>query len=1081
MASFLLALVLTLAGGSNLFAQALSQLSGTVSDTTESVVVGARVTARNTATGVAQSVSTNERGLYTLPFLQPGTYEITCELEGFKKFLRAGVVLETGGARGLDIRLEIGAVTETVEVTAKSPLLESENSTVGQLIERAAVANMPIQSRRVANLVRLMGNVVYNNESQSSEAVPNFVMGGGRSQNQMWNLDGATVQNMTLGAPLLTFNPPAETIEEFKAETSNYSAEFGRAGSGLIQMTTRSGSNTWHGAAYEFLRNDKMDTRTFFAPSKAPLRYNIFGGTVSGPIKRDKTFFFVNYEGTQRRDGQTFSSNIVPRPAEIAGDFSARRDISVLDPTTRQPFAGNIIPSSRLDPVGAAVAKLYPAPNVASDNPAVAPGANYIANASDQIAQSFITARLDHNFNQNNRVYARFNYVLSKAVSAPIFPNEFADSRAQTQENDQTIVMASWIRNLRPNLINEFRGNYGLRSNVVRAFGTGSGKNAALGIKGVDGDYFARFNLTGHTSLGSTGQQRLQLPILTRQVSDTLTWIKGRHQVRFGGEFRYSLNKDVNSPTAGGNFSFTNRASNSAVAELLLGHVNSAVSNLTKDINSRSDYMGVFIQDDWRITSRLTLNLGLRWDLDTPRWERDNRQSGFDFLQINPVAGVPGVVTFAGRDGVSKYAHRFDKNNFGPHFGFAYRVGDKTVVRAGYGLAYNGIYFGAVPNNLTSGFGQNIQITSPDGGFTRALALRDGLPALPEQTLGPGFGAVRLGAAPTTAVDFIANDQSNGYMQQYNFTVQRAISGNLVGEVSYQASLGHRLSGPNININEIPLVNGRGPARQDQALRRFPQFNNVTWISPAWGASTYHSLNVRLEKRYSNGLNLLGNFTWAKFLDTVTAGGEQGGAPNGYQHSQLHMLDKSNSNSDIRRRLIVSTVYELPFRKGGKWEIHNPLANAIFGGWGLSLITEFRDGLPYGVAEQTNTSNTFSTSQRSNILRDPALSHASRADMISRYFDVTAFAAPGVGAFGTAGRTVGFGPGSINFDGSVHKAWLLREAVKLQFRADLYNFPNRANFANPGLSRGSGDFGKITSILSGSSGRLVQLSMRLEF
>jgi hypothetical protein len=193
------------------------------------------------------------------------------------------------------------------------------------------------------------------------------------------------------------------------------------------------------------------------------------------------------------------------------------------------------------------------------------------------------------------------------------------------------------------------------------------------------------------------------------------------------------------------------------------------------------------------------------------------------------------------------------------------------------------------------------------------------------------------------------------------------------------------------------------------------------------------------------------------------------------------MLDKSNSNSDIRRRLIVSTVYELPFRKGGKWEIHNPLANAIFGGWGLSLITEFRDGLPYGVAEQTNTSNTFSTSQRSNILRDPALSHASRADMISRYFDVTAFAAPGVGAFGTAGRTVGFGPGSINFDGSVHKAWLLREAVKLQFRADLYNFPNRANFANPGLSRGSGDFGKITSILSGSSGRLVQLSMRLEF
>ena len=986
-----------------------------------------------------------------------------------------------GGARSLDIRLELGSVTETVQVSATAPLLETENSTAGQLIEFASVANMPIQSRRVGNLMRLMGNVVYNNESQSSEAVPSFVMGGGRNSNQMWNLDGATVQNMTLGAPLLTFNPPAETIQEFKAETSNYSAEFGRAGSGLILMTTRSGSNQWHGAVYEFLRNDKMDARTFFAPSKAPLRYNIFGGSLSGPIKRDRTFFFVNYEGSQRRDGQTFSASIVPHPAEVLGDFSARRDLTLLDPLTKQAFPGNVIPASRFDPVGAAIAKLYPAPNVASNNPARASGANYVANVSDQISQSFITARLDHTFNSNSRVYARFNYVVSKAVSAPVFPIEYADSRAQTQENDQTIVMGSWIRNLRSSLINEVRGNYGLRSNAVRALGTGSGQNGKLGLKGVDPDFFARINLTGYTSLGTAAQQRLQMPILTRQVSDTLTWIRGKHQLKFGGEFRYSLNRDINSPTAGGNFTFGNRATGSAVAELLLGHVNSAVANVTKELNSRSDYAGFFVQDDWKVTQRLTVNLGLRWDLDTPRWETANRQSGFNPYKINPVAGVPGIVTFAGLDGVGKYAHDFDANNFAPRLGFAYRVGDRTVVRGGYGIAYNGIYFGAVPNSLAAGFGLNTQLTSPDGGFTRAIALRDGMPAFVEQTLGPGYGAVKVGAAPSTAIDFIAPDQHNGYMQQYNLAVQRAVGTSLVAEASYQASLGRALGGPNININEIPLVNGRGPARQDQSARLYPQFNNVTWISPAWGASSYHSLNVRIEKRYSNGLNLLSNFTWAKFLDTVTAANELGGAPSGYQHSQLHQLDKSNSNSDIRRRLIVSSVYELPFRKGGKWNVSNPVLNAIAGGWGVSVVAEFRDGLPYGVGEQTNTTNTFSTSQRSNILRDPARSHSSRADMLNQYFDVPAFAAPGTGVFGNAARAVGFGPGLVNVDGSVHKVWHPRENLKLQFRADFYNLPNRANFANPGNSRGSGDFGRITSILTGSNGRLVQLSLRLEF
>ena len=703
--------------------QTLSQLNGTVTDTTDAMVAGANVVARNTATGVANTATTNQSGIYSFPFLQPGPYQITCELAGFKKFERDGIVLETGGARTLDIRMEVGALSEVVKVAATAPLLEGENSTVGQLVEHATVANMPIQSRRVGNLVRLMGNVVYNNDSQNSEVVPNFVMGGGRNQNQLWNLDGSAIQNMTLGAPTLTFNPPAEIVEEFKAETNSYSAEFGRAAGGLILMTTRSGSNNWHGAAYEFLRNDQLDTRTFFAAKKAPLRYNVFGSSFSGPIKHDKTFFFANYEGARRRDGQTISNTIVPHPGELGGNFSARRDVTVIDPVSKTPFPGNIIPASRIDPVGAAIAKLFPAPNLGVDNPAVAPSANYIQNVSDQIRSDFVTMRVDHSFNDNNRLYARFNYVVSKVLSAPVIPADFADNRAQTQENDQTIVTATWLRNLHPTLINELRGNYGLRSNVVRSSGAASGENGKLGIKGVDPEFFARINVASLSSLGSTAQQRLQLPILTRQLSDSITWIHGKHQIKSGVEVRYSRNEDLNSPTAGGNFTFGNRATGLGMAELLLGWTQTGASNYTQLIASRSDYWGAYVQDDWKVTQHLTLNLGLRWEMDTPRWETHNRQSGFDQYQINPVAGVPGIITFAGLNGVSKYAHDFDKNNFGPRFGFAWRAGDKTVLRGGYGIMYNGIYFGAVPIIQTNGFGANTQVSSPDGGFTPAFML----------------------------------------------------------------------------------------------------------------------------------------------------------------------------------------------------------------------------------------------------------------------------------------------------------------------------------------------------------------------
>jgi hypothetical protein len=1059
-------------------AQAQSQLSGTVTDNSRAILVGAVVTLRNVNTGIALKAATNGSGIYSLPSVQTGSYELTCELPGFKKFEEGGLVMETGASRLVDIQLELGQLSESVRVAGTAPLLDAQTSSVGQLVERATVANMPLSTRRATSLVKLMGNVSFGSETQA-DSTPYFSMAGGRSGDQMWNLDGAVVQNMTLGVPLITLNPSAETIQEFKIEANNFSAEFGRAGSGLINMTTRSGTNTFHGAAYEFLRNDKMDARSFFARQKVPLKSNIFGTSIGGPVRKDRTFFFANYEGVRRNIGATVSNTSVPHPAEKLGDFSARRDVVLTDPLSKAPFPGNRIPAARIDAAAAKLVRFYPDPNIANNDITRAPLNNYLTNVADATKVNSVTARVDHMFNDNNRIYGRMNYILTKIDTGNVYPTLFADFRSNEQRTMSAAFAGNWTRNLRPNLINDLRVNYTRRSNFVEA--SSGNSDPKLGIPGVEPLWFPAVTASGISGLGQA-TWRLQTPIPSYQAIDTLTWIKGKHQVKTGFEFRYSRNGDANRNSAGGAFNFGNRATGNSTAELLLGWVNSASRAELPRIDSRSDFWGAFVQDDWRVSQKLTLNIGVRWDMDTPRHAFDNRQTGFDGRPINPVSGTPGVFTFAGRDGYSRYAHDFDKNNFGPKAGFAYRFNDKTVVRGGYGIAYVGIYSVATPVSLISGFSTSISVASLDGGFTPAFLLAQGLPAVPQQPLGPGYGAAAKGAAPFSAPEFIQKNQVNGYMQQWNLTVQRELGQSVMVEAAYVSNIGHKLgAASNISVNMVPLVNGRGPARQDQQLRPFPQFNNVTWISGVWGDSNYQSLNLKFEKRYSSGLNLLSNFTWSKFLDNIPATGQLGGSASSFQHIELHRLDWSISANDIPKRWITSTVYELPFGKGRHWAIANPVLKAIAGGWGVGVIADVRSGAPWGVAELTNTSNTFSISQRSNLLRNPNLSAGrSRADRIAGYFDTAAFAPPEAGTFGNAARNLGYGPGLVGIDVSLHKLWVVREPATLQFRTDIYNLPNTPSFDNPGGSRGASNFGRISSTRQGTE-RILQFSLRLEF
>ena len=1073
--------LLALALGAPLAAQQ-SGLTGSVTDTTGAVIVGADVALVNSDTGVVSSAQTNESGGFNFTLLQPGTYELRCESVGFKTYRQSGLVMETGLTKTVTIQLEIGEITETIEVTGSAPLLETENTTVGQFIERTTVAQMPVGSRQAGQLIKLAGNVTFAMSGGGLYDLPFFSMAGGRSRNQMWHLDGGVVQNMALGIAQLNLNPPVESLREFKVESNNYSAEFGRTGNGLIIMSTRSGTNDFHGALYHNFRNDKLDARTFFAPRIAPLRYNIYGGSLGGPIKKDRTFFFFNHEGQRRSDGITIANTDVPHPDETRGDFSSRANFELKDPLSGEPFVDNTIPQSRIDPLGSTFASLYPAPNRPSPVTR-APRDNYVKNVANRGISDFTTVKVDHNFGASDRISSRFSFVNAPAEPEPVFPNEFADFRGSKQTRSNLVSTSTWNHNFTTTMVNEFRYTFGNRTFTTRGLGTGSGKNGELGVPNVDPEFFASVVLVGYTRLGAGNQQRLQKPIRTHQVVNNTSWFKGAHSIKWGLEYRYSRNQDDFNQYAGGRFDFNNRAAGDALAQLLLGWTTRGQLVDTDILNTRSDYWGAYLQDTWKVSDQLTLNLGLRWDMDTPRFELSNNQSGFDPSGINPVCDCPGVMLFAGRNGRSKYAHDTDLNNLGPRVGFAYRATDSVVIRAGYGVNYNGAYARAVPFTQFWTFSKTLDITSPDGGFTPAFLLSNGLPTVQpfsESDRVGSFGAVTSGRR-TVSPDFIQQNQQNGYSQQWNFTLQKQLPDNVLLEAQYQANVGHSLGGQNYNLNMIPLAGGRGPEQQSQTLRLFPQYNSVFVESPDWGNSTYHSLNLKAEKRFSSGLSYLFNYTWSKFIDDVESANELGGEwGNGYTHFELRHLDKALSGNDIRHRAVVSGVYELPVGRNKPLAIENPALGAVIGGWSLGVIAELRTGSPFGVIEQTNRSNAFAHSQRPNLLGDPTLSTGrSKADRLAQWFDTSLFEAPGAGVFGNGPRNICCGPGFALVDVSIQKRFAVTEGVRLEFRADFFNIANHANFSIPERRRGNSGFGRVRGTIG--TGRQTQLGLRLEF
>jgi hypothetical protein len=1013
-------------------------ITGVIKDATGAPIAGATVKIANQQTGVAIETLTNESGTYRTTALNPGTYRLDVDAAGFEHLTRSGLTVEVGQTVAADLTLSIGAHSESLIVTEAAPLTDSQSSNVSQTVTRDMLAGLPLPNRAASSLAALApGVVMIDSGAGTAENYPVFSVAGGRARNQTFILDGGNVSNAVgLTRPQQLTSLPVDAMQEFRVIANNYAAEYGHSTGGIVTMSTRAGTNQLHGSLFESLRNDVFDARNFFARSKPPIRLNQFGGALGGPVVKDRTHFFVTWEETRQLIG-TATTATVPTLANRFGDFSASSaliyDIATTSGREGQLFPGNIIPASRFDPVARAALDYYPLPN----QPGTASGANNFAGISDQtLSRNIVVARLDHQFRQNDQATARYYVNDSGTNTTGAYGHPIADPDADlTDVRVQSILLAE-THVFRPSLVNDLRATYLRRKFIDTRPGNGA---------------FPAYIIPGYATLGNpTSVARYQTPITDTQILDSLSWFRGKHALKFGAEFRRGANTETRDRGSSGIFAFSPlitslpgvSGTGNALASFLLGEVNSASVQISDRIPSRAAYWSLYAQDDWRITDRLTVNLGLRWEVELPRRVVGNLMNSFDPLAMNPVSGTPGVVTFAGRDGVPERAFTTDWNNLGPRAGFAYRLpgAHETVIRGGAGVLYGPTVSNTVGDAAATGFSTAASFVTPQADLLSVFLLRDGLPAVSRPPLTPGYGAAAPGQKPFTAVSYFDPHQVAPISYQYNFNVQREVGRGVLLEIGYIGNVSHHLTGNDLSIDQVaPQLMGPGDS---QARRPFPQFSNVSLINPSVGNSTYHAGYIRAEKRLSSGISFLAHYTWSKFLDDVEAANEFNGTPASYMDAYNRRLDKGLSGSDVPHRAVVSALFE---RRG----------------WKLGVFQTLESGPPFTVVMAANTTNAFSAGPlRPNLL------------------SAGVYAAPAPYTFGNAPRNGLRATPIFTTDATVEKSITVTEHSRAEVRAEVYNLLNRANLDIPGHTLGAADFGFVSS---SRPARYFQLALRLGF
>ncbi|MBI2687796.1 MAG: carboxypeptidase regulatory-like domain-containing protein [Acidobacteria bacterium] len=1022
-------------------------LAGSVADQSGAAVPAAQLRIVNDESGARVETVSDAEGHFRATSLIPGAYHIEVAKTGFDKLLRRGIVVTTGQTVVIDLALAVGATNETVTVQEAGPLTETQSQSVGQLINRRMVAGLPMPNRAASSLVALAPGVVMIDPGQGAENYPVFSVAGGRGRNQHFSLDGGNATNASgLTRPMQMTSLPMDAMQEFRVVSNNYSAEYGHSAGGVITLTTRSGTNQLHGSVFEFLRNSALDARNFFASRRPPLNLNQYGFALGGPIRRDRTHYFVSWEGTKQGSSVT-PLQTVPALAQRQGQFAT----PISDPATspRLPFPNNRIPLSRFDPVSLSALSYWPEPNRAG-------ASNYSANNNSYLDRSIFVAKVDHQIRENHHFTARYYINDAGIENKGTYTRPEADPNANFTDVRVQSILASYTRIFRPTLVNDLKVTFFQRKFIDQRYGWDEDHAGQIGLRGVSKTAFPNFNIPGYSALSAT-PGRIQTPIRDTQILDALSWFRGGHSVKLGFEFRRAGNKEVRDRGSSGVFQFAPQYTGDGLASFLLGGANSASVQISDPINTRAYYVAGYAQDDWRVTPRLTINMGVRWEAELPRRELDNSQNSFDLTRVNPVSGTPGVVTFSGRDGIPRTAYRTDWNNIGPRVGFAYRLPfqRETVIRSGFGMFFGSTVSNSIGDVASTGFSTSASLVVPQADLLTALDLRNGFPAITRPALNDAFGAVPPGQRPNLSVGFFKQDQVAPASYQYNFNVQREVATDTVVEIGYMANVSHHLTSNDLTLNQVrPEFMGGGDA---QARRPFPQFSNVYWINPSIGDSSFHSGYARLERRFNHGFSVLAHYTFSKFLDDV-AGADEYGDPGTYMDAYNRRLDKSLSGSDVPHRTVLTGLYTLR-------------------GWQLGVLATIQSGAPFTVVTAANTTNAFTAgSLRPNVLRDPNL--PSSQQTLARWFDTTAFAAPAPFTFGNSPRSGLRGAGIRTVDATLSREFKLTERYKMDLRSEFYNLLNHANFELPGHVLGAANFG---TVLSAKPARAIQLGLRLTF
>jgi outer membrane receptor protein involved in Fe transport len=1097
-------------------------------DSSGAVVPNVPITITNAATNTSVQTESAATGNYAAPFLIPGTYSVTAQMTGFKAFRRDQIEVTVQSRVQIDIVLEPGAVTETVVVRAETPVLETSTASVGQVVDLDKILHLPLNGRNPYLIARIAPGIQPTDNRSFARpfdngATSNISMGGNPNRSNDVLLDGIPNVDVT---NQVAFIPSVEAVQEMKVQTNTFDAEFGRAAGGVINVTVKSGSNQFHGSLHEFLRNDALEANNFFnnrvGAGKPVQRYNMFGATAGGPLYlprlyngRNRSFVFGSWESVRQSD-PTSSVQTVPTAAQRGGDFSRTYDgrgrfLPVFDPFTtrgvperpgnfvRDVFPGNVIPRSRMDPVALNILNQYGAPNQPG-LPLSAEDNFFWTGSSPDDYDAFIT-RLDHNFTDRQRLFLRVS-----ASRRPRLGDDDLFGTLATQSRFLNRISRGaaldYVNTLGPRLLLNLR--YGLvRYGNITEYRPADFRLVSLGLpeslaRQVVRQQFPEISISGLTTLGRGGDSQELNDVHTLQAN--MTRIGARHTLKWGGDARVYRDVGFSAGTASGSYSFNpgftrgpdpvrDLVSGHAFASFLLG--TPASGSIPKNVAPafQNVYYAAYLQDDFRLAPRLTLNFGLRYDYETPRTERYNQMTrGFAYQTDHPLQGrVPGLslkggLLYAGAGGQPRSQNDPERKNLAPRFGLAYTVHPRMVVRAGYGIFYAGTSNLGGGTAASPGFSVTTPMVTSLDGVTPHHRLSNPFPDGLLSPIGASQGLMTLSGQ---GVSYVDAERPTSYSQQYTFSLQFEPARNLLFETAYAGNRGLHLANSSLQLNQLRdenllledalLVRVPNPffglittgslanptTTRAQLLRPYPHFTGVSMRDPTIGSATYHSFQLKVERRFARGVTFLASYTNAKLLDDI--GSRQ-------SHRNLK-AERALSAINRPQRLVLSGIWRIPNGPG-----------VLLRGWQLDWVATFQGGPPLAITSNVNNTNSQGGGQRPNSTGRSALVSGPTTGKLDNYFDVTQFSDPPAFRFGNLARTLPDvrGPGLNNWDLSVIKDTSLSEQVRLQFRCEAFNAWNHPAFDVPGTVFGTGTFGRVRALAHRANpARQIMLALKL--